>query len=334
MKKLLGIATTVMVLIASVGGYYYWQQSKQTQAPKTAVASRKDLQIAFSIDGEIVADTYAPKLTIAGRIRNVLVKEGDTVKVGQWLLTLDATEAQKNLEKVLRDYSKERNDFDQDTQITYADEEVTDTIKRILEKNQWDLDRAVLDVELKDLAIAESRLKAPVAGVVSKVAVKPGDVVSTQNQSELVIIAKPNNFTFTASAEEAEAIKIDPTHKVQITLDAYPKEKWDAKVTFVSPVAERDSNGIATYPVKAELVNMPSEKILDGMEGKLTFITKEVPNVLTIPNTAVKREGTTAYVETWKEDRITKTQIVTGFTNGREVEVVSGIEAGTTVVIP
>jgi len=330
------IGLTIILFFGLIaGGYNYWKEEQTKTVPTTVTASRSDLRVAFSLDGELMAETYSPKLAIAGRVKSVLVKEGDKVKQGQWLLTLDATEAQKNLEKVLRDYSKERNDFDQDKQVTYLDTVVTDTIKRILEKNQWDLDKAVLDVELKDLALAESRLKSPISGVISKIEVRAGDVINTQNQPVLITIVKPNSWTFEAAAEEAEALKIDTKQKVEITLDAYPKESWEGKLDYVATVAERDSNGIASYPVKATFANLPEQKLLDGMEGSLTFITKEVANVVVIPNKAVFREGSQAYVEVISGDgKTVKTKITTGFTNGKEVEVVSGVETGTKVAIP
>ena len=81
----------------------------------------------------------------------------DRVKAYQAIAQLDSREVQKNLEKVLRDYSAERNDFEEMWRVTYKgikdpQTALTDTVKRILEKNQWDLEKAVLDVELKHLA--------------------------------------------------------------------------------------------------------------------------------------------------------------------------------------
>lgn len=331
MKKYLALVVGLIALTATLG---WWLMRPKTEIvqPTLAKVIKKDLQVSFTLDGEVVAETYEPKLTISGRVQSVLVKEGQSVKKGQWLLTLDQTEAQKNLEKALRDYSKERNDFDEATQVTYADTDLTDTLKRILEKNQWDLELSVMDVELKDLALKESRLLAPASGVVAKIEVKPGDVVSTQNQASLVTIAVPNSLSFEASAEEAEVLKIDEGQSVYVTLDTYPKERLTAELSFVAPIAERDSNGIVSYPVTAKL-NPGTTKILDGMEGTLTFVTKEVPDVLTIPNTAVYRESEKSYVDVMVGDKISRREIKTGFTNGKEVEVKSGLETGEQVVI-
>lgn len=332
MKSKLGLIIGTLILIGVGISYYLWTKNKSSEVSyETATATTKDLRVEFGADGEIVAETYQPKFLIAGRVKSVLVKEGDTVKQGQWLATLDVTESQKNLEKALRDYSKERNDFEEDTRVTYLDQNVSDTVKRVLEKNQWDLEKSVLDVEIKELALAESRLKSPIAGVVAKVDIKPGDVVSTQNQTEIVTIIKPGELIFEASAEETDILKIDDKQTIKITLDTYPKDGFAAKLLFVSPVAKRDTSGIVSYPVKAMITDTYDKKILDGMEGSINFITKEVVGVIAVPNLAVYREGNESYVDVVVENKVIKTAVVTGFTNGREVEIKSGINKGAVV---
>jgi len=332
MKKYLLIFVTVVLVLG--GGYYYFgQRPGEVEIPKTTTAVKKNLAIELEIDGQVVHEVYEPAFAIAGKVQSVLVKEGQVVKKGQWLATLDVTEAQKNLEKTLRDYAQARNDFDEDDQVTYEDKTVvTDTIKRILSNNQGDLDKAVLDVELKNLALNESRLKAPVAGIVARVEIKVGDYVSTQNQTGTVVIAPSAALIFEANAEESDLLSINEEQTVEITLDSYPKEPFAAKLLFVSPIAERDSSGIVSYPIKAQIVIDSDKKVLDGMEGALRFITKEVKGVIAIPNTSVYRENNESYVDLWEDNKIIKTKVVTGFTNGKEVEVVSGIASGANVV--
>ncbi len=329
------VAAGILVVLA--GGVFAYKNATATSGDiqiATAKVTKSDLRIAFSVDGKLTIDTYEPGFSVAGKITKVLVKEGDTVKRGQWLATIDAREAQKNVEKSLRDYSKERNDFDQDLQVTYFDKEMTDTFKRILEKNQWDLDKAVLDVELKDLALQQSRVTSPVDGVIAEIYVKEGDVVGTQNQTPVLTIVKPNTFSFEAYAEEEDALKITDTQTTSITLDAYDKEQLPAKLSFVSPLATTDSNGLSSYKVTATLENPDDLKLMDGMEGSISFVTKEIKGVIVVPNKAVKRDGSQAYVNVLQADNSAqRTDIETGFTDGKSVEVINGLTPGQEVVL-
>jgi len=331
--KIIFIISAVIILAGL--GFFLFQKIKKPEidsTTQTTKVSKSDLRIAFSIDGKLVIDSYEPGFAVSGKVTQVFVTEGDLVTQGQWLASVDAQEAQKNLETALKDYSKERNDFDEDGKVTYANRIVTDTFKRILEKNQWDLDKAVLDVELKDLALKQSRVVSPVNGLVAQVNIKVGDVVSTQNQTSIVTIVKPEVLSFVAYAEEDDALKIEQEQTVKISLDAYEGD-FPATFTFLSPLATIDSNGLSSYKVVASIENPQNRRLMDGMEGSVSFVTKEVTDVLTIPNKAVFREGTAAFVNLKKQDgSIAKTEIETGFTDGKNVEIIKGLSVGQEVV--
>jgi membrane fusion protein, multidrug efflux system len=334
-KKTIIISTIFAAIAIAIPIWYQVDKNKQSdQKIVTAKAVKTDLKIAFSIDGSLEVDRYEPSFSIAGKVSQVLVKEGDTIKKGQWLATLDAQDAQKNLEKTLKDYSIERNDFSELSQVTYADSVVTDTVKRILEKNQWNLDKAVLDVELKDLAIKQSRVISPIEGVVAQINIKQGDVVSTQNQTPIATIIKPDSLSFIAFAEEDDALRITSDQKITLVLDAYKNEIFPAKLTFLSPISQTDTNGLSSYKVSIEIENPNNLKIMDGMEGSASFVAKEVKNVISIPNKAVYREGSQSYLDIIDINKnITKTPIQTGFTDGKNVEVKEGLAVGQEVIL-
>ena len=70
------------------------------------------------------------------------------------------------------------------------------------------------------------------------------------------------------------------------------------------------------------------------MAGQIQFITKEKSGILIIPNGAVYRKNNISYV-TKLEDKKTKEIVVeTGFTDGKEVEVSSGLNQDDVIIIP
>lgn len=337
MSKLNKYKYQILAILLLISGIFWYLSAKgktSSEPLQTVKIAKGDLSISFSIDGKLMGDIYEPKFALSGIVNNVYVKEGDYVKTGQWIASLDTEEAQKNLEKMLLDSSKERNDFNEANEVTYANVTITDTIRRILEKNQWDLQKSVLDVELKDLALKQSRLVSPISGTVASLNLKIGDVVSTQNQTPIVSIVKSNKYTFVAYAEESDAIKIDKDQTVFVSLDAYDKKDFPVKSTFLSPVAEVDNNGLTSYKVTAYLDTLSDLKVMDGMEGSLFFVTKEIKNVLIVPNKAVYRLENKSYVNVLTENGdLSKTEIVTGFTDGKSSEVTSGLDIGQTIVL-
>lgn len=329
-KKVLLMALGVLVLIVS-GVFLLRPKSKPDVEYEEVAVKRGNVSVSLNIDGKTAILRRDLGFELGGRVVDVLVKEGDTVSQWQTLAYLDAREAQKNLEKALRDYSKERADFEQDRQVTYSNGALTTTIERILAKNQWDLEKAVLDVELETISQQQSYLISPINGVVAKVDIAPGETVSSQASQPVITVVDENNFVFEVYAEDIEALKIKKDMPVRISLEALPDTVFEGKVLFVSPLATLDTNDLATYKVLVEFADAELT-LLDAMAGTAEIISKETKNVLKIPNTAVKLVDQKPVVYFLKDNKLEEKSVKLGFTNGDEVEVISGLEAGDKIV--
>ncbi|MCX6792189.1 MAG: hypothetical protein NT149_04085, partial [Candidatus Gottesmanbacteria bacterium] len=176
MKKRLIICGIVIAVF--IIGIAVWRSSTNKTANgdiQTATVTRKVFVKSVSSSGKSKANKSAElKFQTSGKLTWVNVAEGDTVTAFQAIAGLDVREVQKNLEKALVDYSNQRNDFDEMQKVTYhgiqnPDAALNDTAKRILETNQWDLNKAILDVELKHLALEYATLVTPIAGIVAHI---------------------------------------------------------------------------------------------------------------------------------------------------------------------
>ncbi len=105
MKKVLTILVVVLVLICGVGGYMARKQAAQKEADKpkaaeTAKVSRGDLIVKVVDSGTIDANhTVEVKSRVTGRIKALYVEEGDFVKAGQLVATIDPKETQLQLDQ-------------------------------------------------------------------------------------------------------------------------------------------------------------------------------------------------------------------------------------------
>ncbi|MFA5894792.1 MAG: efflux RND transporter periplasmic adaptor subunit [Candidatus Shapirobacteria bacterium] len=328
------LLVVVFVSISSFG--WYWFNTLSKAAPievKTATVTKGDLKISTEIDGATSVDRRDLKFNVNGKVSKVVVKEGQEVKKGQLLISLDTQDVQKNLESSLKDYSIARNTFDQTGQVTYADKVLTDTIKRSLDNSQYTLDKSVIAVELKNISLKESYLYAPIAGTVSAINIKEGEVTNTQNGGSVITITRQEGMSFESMAEDIDVLKITPDQKVEVRLDAIPNVVFPATIDFISTLAQVDQNGLSTYKVRVKVADFRGYKILDGMSGQAIFITKEKDNILVIPNKSVIRENGQSYVTKKSGDKSEKVVVVTGFTDGKSVEVVSGLAVGDVVVV-
>jgi HlyD family secretion protein len=329
-KKLLFL----LVIIALVGGGAYFSLARQNEVvveEKTAKVTKGNISVAISFDGKSVVDKRDLSFELSGIVRGVSVKEGDQVQPWQTLAYLDTREAQKNLENEMRDYLSQRNNFEEMTQVTYPDENpTTDTIKRILEKNQWDLEKSVADYELKSIALQKSYLSSPIKGTIAAVGIKPGEFGATTKTAFTVV--DTDSLVFESYVEDVDALKINVDQTARITFDALPTEVYSARVAFISPVATIDENDLSTYKVLITFSEQESPSLLDGMAGEVEIISKEVLNVVKIPNTTVKRESGKSMVYLKTDSGTEKREVELGFTNGKEVEVKSGLENGQVLI--
>ena len=328
----------LLALVLLIAGIFVYRQ-KQTAVSKilenSYTLTREKVSESLSFSGKVDAyDKASLTFPVSGKLSWVGVKEGDRVEKWQILAKLDSYEAQRNLEKVLRDYSKQREDFEQSRQVTYKDQTtfsaVNDTVKRILEKNQWDLEKAVLDVELKDYALKLTTLSTPIAGIVTHIDDSVAGVTAVAAQSRIDVI-NPETIYFSAAADQTEVIKLFAGQKGNLVFDSYSEENIEAAIDSISYTPKEDETG-TVYEIKLSFPK--GDDLLRfrlGMTGDVEFITKEKDNILAVPTNATTQEEGKFYVHKISNGRKIKTEITTGEILDSKTEVLSGLSEGDTI---
>lgn len=330
--KLIGIT---LILVA---GLMFW--SNRASAQKTAASittetvTKKNFSKTLSSSGKTKAEKSVElKFQTAGKLTWVGVKEGDTVKAYQALAGLDSREVRKNLEKALRDYSSERNDFEQTWRVTYDGktprDAFNDTVKRILEKNQWDLEKAVLDVELKSLAVEFSSLITPISGIVTHIDT-PVAGVNITPATAVFSVADPGSLVFEATVDETDVGSLIIGQKASIALDAFPEATYSGTITYISYISQLSSGGATVFPVKVSF-DQPSNLRI-GLNGDISIVTDRQDDVLTIPTEAIREEKGETFVYKKVDGKYVRTVIQTGKKNEDDIVVTGGLTEGDAVV--
>ncbi|MEK7177200.1 MAG: efflux RND transporter periplasmic adaptor subunit [Patescibacteria group bacterium] len=299
--------------------------------PKTTEKSYKvkitDLKEELSFSGQIDAlEKVTLRFQTSGRLAWVGVREGDYVKKYQGIATLDQRTVKTNLEKALRDYSKERWDFEEDKEVTYKNKTLTDTMKRILEKNQFDLDKAVFDVELQSLSLEYASLWTPIEGIVTKVDVPFPGVNITPSGAEFEVI-NPKTIYFSATADQTEVIKLKEDDEGELILDAYPNLKNKVKVDYLGFIPKTGETG-TVYEVRMKIQDsINSESLRYGMTGDASFVLREKNNVLAIPVSYLKGSTGNNYIYMKTNNKQNKMKVETGDEIDGMIEITSGLNA-------
>lgn len=173
-------------------------------------------------------------------------------------------------------------------------------------------------------------VRAQYDGVITEVGLEEGDTLKTNDK--LVTFYAEDEITMTVSVDEDDMTDIQEGTQANISLTAYPDRIFTGSVTEISD-AETDSSGNVTYKVTVTMTGDVSG-FFQGMTGEVTFVTKESAAVLYVSNRAIIREGTKSYVKVRDEDgRIRKQEVITGFSDGANVEILEGLSEGDTALI-
>lgn len=178
--------------------------------------------------------------------------------------------------------------------------------------------------------IQGNTVRAQYDGVITEVGLEEGDTLKTNDK--LVTLYAEDEITMTVPVDEDDMTDIQEGTQANISLTAYPDRIFTGSVTEISD-AETDSSGNVTYKVTVTMTGDVSG-FFQGMTGEVTFVTKESAAVLYVSNRAIIREGTKSYVKVRDEDgRIRKQEVVTGFSDGANVEILEGLSEGDTALI-
>lgn len=331
-RKLLTFFLVILILGLGFFTYKKFGPKNLNDLYELGQVTRQDLEKTISASGKIKSQTQVDlKFQTSGLLSWVGVKEGDYVNKWQAVASLDKRQLQKNLEKYLLDYSKERNDWDEDQLITYRDTAITDTLKRLIEKNHFDLQSTVLDVELQDLTLKYATLITPISGIVTHIDI-PVAGINITPATAVFTVADPDQLIFETIIDEVDIGLLAVGQTAQLVLDTYPNETIDLIVSSIDFSSTLDTSGSTVFLVKFNLLNTPEKKYKLGMNGEVTITVDQKTNVLTIPLTAVIEDGQTT-VQIVTENQVYSQPITLGISGDDLVEVTSGLLENQIIVI-
>lgn len=353
----------VVVLSAAMAGALWWFSRPKPVAitVKEVDRGRVELSIANTRAGSVEACLRTKLSTImGGRIEYLGVKEGDRVKKGQLLLKLwnDDQKAQQTLADAQVELARRRV-VEACTVAANARREAERTA-RLRQKgfvSESKEDQARTEAEARaaacatakaDVAQAEARLAAtrveerrivlvaPFDGTVAKIVGELGEYstpsppgVPTPPAIDLI---DDSCLYVKAPMDEVDAPKIQVGQTARITLDAFAKRPFPARIKRVAPYVSAVEKQARTVDVEVDFVE--PEKIgtlLVGYSADVEIVLAVKDNVLRVPTAAIQ-EGNKVLVMNPGDGMLMQKTVKTGVANWEYTEVLEGLQAGEKVV--
>jgi len=287
------------IAVALVGGGWAWAKHAKAKSEAKRVAElspvkpeRGVLVMKTQATGNIEPENRVLVTpSVGGRAEEVLFTEGLTVEKGQVLAWISSSERTALLDSLkMKDSTPEE--------------------KKMVEE-----------------AYNLTPVVAPIAGMIVKRAVEPGQSVSAAK--ELAVIS--DRLIVKTFVDETDIGAVKEGQKADFYLDAFPKDRHEGRVLAISHESTL-KDGVIVYEVKI----LPSRLIpvlRSGMTADVLVITGSKKNVMTIPRKAVKYRDGDALVSAKDSPagKLTEKKITVGATNESSIEVLSGLADTDTV---
>lgn len=373
----IGIAVAVaVVLLLAVGGWWLFGRpdpvAVRTATVEAMASGSGSVQAASVLDatGYVVARRMATvSAKITGKVREVLIEEGQHVEAGEVLATLDPVDADAQRDLAVAQLGAARSaavGVQAQLREAEANAERLGALvqQQLVSKSQYDQAVAARDalraqlvtaqrnaqVASDQLQIAENGLdntvvRAPFAGVVIAKAAQPGEIVSPLSagggftRTGIGTIVDMDSLEIEVDVGEAYINRVQPKMPVVATLNAYPDWKIPAEVIAIIPTADR---GKATVKVRVALKEK-DPRIVPDMGVNVSFLEQAAPRAeqqapargVRVPAAAVASRGDqdVAFVLDEDGERVQQRELEVGRSLGDGRQVLSGLAAGETVVL-
>ena len=282
----------------------------QVEADGTA-ALRREIPLAF---------------TTGGKIASVLVRDGDRVRVGQLLASLDATNVGAALEQAAAENDRAQADL---SRIEQLFRQGWVTAPR-LESAQAAARNARAALASRRFARSTARIVAPAGGVILARQAEPGQVIEA-GMPVVSLGDVASGFVLKTPVSDRDAVRLVRGAKARVRFDALPGELFDGQVLEVSGRSDRGSGAFSleiSLPVDARLRSgLVGHARIEATPGR-SATRLVIPPVALF---AVRADEGFAYVLTGK-DRVRLRRLRIGAVDNQGVEVLDGLTPGEQVV--
>lgn len=321
-KLLLGGGAALLVLI--ILGVAFGGAKDEDSAFSWDAISRGDIRETITASGEIRAKTQINIGTsVAGEIKAIHVKDGQNVKAGDLLVTIDQERLRQSMAQATAALDAVRQDA---ARLEGAMRRSVDSFPRYEALRQQGLmsdedfrqqklakESAVLSYSSARANVAQSEanlramrdglskatLRAPITGRVTSLKAEKGETaipgMSNLPGATLMIISDMSEMQAEIKVNESEVVRTKVGQTAQVTVESLPGKIFQGSVIEVATGTEKTGTDANLYKVKVLLQGQRADldNLRPGMSARAVILTQEAKGVLRVPLQAVlEREGT------------------------------------------
>jgi HlyD family secretion protein len=369
MKKWLAPGALLLLLVVPLA-IRQWKQGEPTPVYLDKVQPHLLLPSILASGSLIYQSEVKLVPEVIGKVEHIYVKEGDVVRHGQLLITLDSSTyrseilrlraairqaelaiARDEVNKVTLETKTKRYELlrsrgmvDASSFEAIAADSATAAITLNTSREMLNQARAQLQQALEQLAKTEFR--SPIDGEITAITIKEGETAvpsaTSIPGSDLMMVADTTSTYAEVNVDETDVAHVREGESAKIVPAAFPDSSWSGTVERVAVSPKQNPGQNKTYAVKIRVTGGPEAKFNPGMSCRAEIYTQMVgtAEVLSVPLEAIRYEeyrsgadvaGGTVFV--FERGRAMVRAIQTGIGDDARIEVSNGLALGEEVVV-
>lgn len=293
---------------------------------KTAMVEKTEINQPIRATGMVESTNEArPSFKIGGVIARTLVQEGQFVKEGQLLATLQLTEITSQVQQALTALDKAKRD---QTRVANLHADSVATLEQLQNTG------TAVKLAEESLVIAQfnqkyAEVRAPMSGKVIKKLMNEGEIVGPGTPVYYILGTQAGDWVVKTGLSDRDWARTELGNKASITFDAYPGEPFEGQV---KKLADTGTPGSGTFEAEVSILTK-GKRMAAGLVADVQILPKSTSSLCIPIEALVETNGQSSIVFTLAPDgRVQKTTILIGKIIDNKVTVVSGLTQGQVIV--
>lgn len=291
---------------------------------KVLTVKTGEIDQAFNENGNFEAVNQIELTSeLAGRVRELYVKEGSVVKAGQVIAKIDNEILNANQAESIARLAQKKQNLERYEQALKSG----GVTQKQVDDARLELETAQAQSVQVNKNLSNALVKAPVNGIINARFVEIGTYLAAGNK--IVEIVDDAKLKLIVNVNEYQVIQLRNSDKVEVTASVYPEVTYEGVITFIAAKSDASLN----YPVEIEIKNISGKALKAGMYGTAHFKPAQQVSSLMIPRSSFQGGINSNLVFLNDNGKAKLQKVVAGRAYGDQVEIREGLKDGDQVIV-
>jgi len=280
------------------------------------------IENTIKVTGAILAnESIALRSEISGKVEKIYFKEGQRVKRGALILSINDDEIVAQVERLK--YTQELNES-----IEYRQRQLLE--KEAISREEYDIALTTMkttesDLKEREARLAKHKIYAPFDGIIGLRQVSEGSYISPSDLVANLYSINPIKIEFSIPGKYSA--QVDIGDKINFTVESSSNE-FEGTIYAIEPKIDPRTR---TLQIRA-ICNNDEEELIPGQFANINYILDVLPDALMVPSETLIPEMNSHKIFTYENGLVNQHEVDIGLRTDKDVQITEGIQPGDTII--